>query len=100
MIGRAKAWDFHLKSLTDKECDSYRKIQYERTVQIIRKYNKTAVIVLNVDFGHTDPQISLPYGKLISINANKKCIEMIFLNIKFALKYLTMSDGTLGQFTA
>lgn len=78
LIGRAKAWDFHLEPHTDEECDLYRKIQYERTVQIIRKYNKTAIIILNVDFGHTDPQISLPYGKLISIQVDKKCIEMNF----------------------
>ena len=41
----------------------------EKITKAVREYNKNIPIIQNMDFGHTDPQICLPYGKLIKINS-------------------------------
>ena len=39
------------------------------SIQVVRMYNKTAPIVQNMDFGHTEPQIPLPYGGMVRIDS-------------------------------
>ncbi len=77
LVGRPKAWEFdNQKSSEEKE--EYRKRQRETTLQIIRQYNKTAPIVQNLDFGHTDPQIPIPYGMPVQINTKNKDVIINF----------------------
>jgi len=35
---------------------------------VFEAYNPEAMIVFNVDFGHTDPQWVLPYGGTMTVN--------------------------------
>lgn len=73
LIGRPKAWEFN-KQQTLEERKAYRAKQREITLDVIRQYNKTAPVIQNMDFGHTDPQICLPYGKSVRINSSAKKI--------------------------
>ncbi|MEK7478112.1 MAG: S66 peptidase family protein [Patescibacteria group bacterium] len=73
LVGRPKAWEFD-KQNNAEEKDKYREKQRETILNIVRTYNKDIPIVQNLDFGHTNPQICLPHGKTIKINASKNKI--------------------------
>ena len=72
LVGRAKAWEFDKQNSTEQKA-AYREEQYTTIIRAVRVYNSTAPIIQNLDFGHTDPQIALPYGKRVRIDSlNKK----------------------------
>ena len=73
VVGRAKAREFHLL-LSPEERVAYRKKQQETVAKTVRAYNKDIPIVQNMDFGHTDPQIPMPYGSTIKIDSTNKKI--------------------------
>ncbi len=71
LVGRPKAWEFnHQQDATQKA--EYRKNQRDVIRTIIRRYNATAPIVQNMNFGHTDPQIPMPYGKRVRIDVKNR----------------------------
>ena len=73
VIGRAKAREFD-KLRNPDERATYRKDQQETIVKAVRAYNKDIPIVQNMDFGHTEPQIPMPYGNQIRIDSENKRI--------------------------
>lgn len=73
LVGRAKAWEFD-KPNTDEEKAEYRKQQQETIMRAVRKYNTEIPVIQNMNFGHTDPQIPMPYGSNIRIEAENKRI--------------------------
>jgi muramoyltetrapeptide carboxypeptidase LdcA involved in peptidoglycan recycling len=75
LMGRPKAWSSsHPRS--DPEKELYTKEQRESVLNTFRRYNTTAPIVQNLDFGHTQPTVSLPYGRPVSVSPNRKNIEV------------------------
>ena len=71
LVGRPKAWEFNnQKSVKQKA--TYRSQQRESILNTIRLYNSTVPVIQNLDFGHTDPQIPLPYDKNIRIDSENK----------------------------
>lgn len=76
-VGRAKAREF-IKSRNPEERAAYRKEQQEVIVKTVRAYNKEIPIVQNMDFGHTDPQIPMPYGNKLRIDVVNKRIFATF----------------------
>ncbi|HBB56799.1 TPA: LD-carboxypeptidase [Patescibacteria group bacterium] len=73
VMGRAKAWEFD-KPHTPEQKEKYRKDQQEAVLRTIRKYNQKIPIVQNMNFGHTDPQIPMPYGGRARIDVGAKKI--------------------------
>ena len=73
LMGRPKAWEFD-KPATLKGKEVYRAKQRETVLQMVRKYNKNIPVVQNLNFGHTDPQIPMPYGGRVRIVATGKRI--------------------------
>jgi len=73
LVGRPKAWEFD-KQKSSEEKAKYKKEQRDTTLAIIRKYNPTVPVIQNMDFGHTDPQICLPYGGKVRIVSSEKRI--------------------------
>jgi muramoyltetrapeptide carboxypeptidase LdcA involved in peptidoglycan recycling len=71
LVGRAKAWEFD-KQKSAEEKKEYKQKQYEAILRAVREYNKTIPVVQNLDFGHTNPQIALPYGSRIRIDGVAK----------------------------
>jgi muramoyltetrapeptide carboxypeptidase LdcA involved in peptidoglycan recycling len=71
LVGRAKAWDFRDEK-SPEERVAYRLAQRETIVSAVRTYNSMAPIVQNLDFGHTNPQIPLPYGKHVRIISSER----------------------------
>ncbi|HEX4799126.1 MAG TPA: S66 peptidase family protein [Candidatus Paceibacterota bacterium] len=72
-VGRAKAREFD-KPRNHEERVAYRKEQQETIIKTVRAYNKDIPIVQNMDFGHTEPQIPMPYGNKIRIDSGNKQI--------------------------
>ena len=73
LVGRPKCWEFekpHEKAVREE----HRSHQREVIVEMVRNYNKDIPIVQNMDFGHTDPQIPLPYGMDLRIDGESKRI--------------------------
>ncbi len=67
LVGRAKAWEFD-KQNSESEKDEYRKMQHEIILKTLRQYNTKIPIIQNMNFGHTDPQIPMPYGNRVRID--------------------------------
>lgn len=76
-VGRAKAREFD-KLRHPVERAAYRKEQQAVILSTVRKYNKNIPIVQNMDFGHTDPQIPMPYGNTLRFDAKEKRIFATF----------------------
>jgi len=77
VVGRAKAREFD-KPQSSSERVAYRKEQQEMIVKTVRAYNKDIPIVQNMDFGHTEPQIPMPFGNKIRIDSIEKRIFATF----------------------
>jgi muramoyltetrapeptide carboxypeptidase LdcA involved in peptidoglycan recycling len=72
LIGRAKAWEFDKPNSPEAKA-TYCKEQRETVRAAVRQYNERIPIVQNMNFGHTDPQIPMPYGGKIRIEgANRR----------------------------
>lgn len=76
-IGRAKAREFD-KLRNSAGRSSYRKEQQETIAKTVRTYNQQIPLIQNLDFGHTEPQIPMPYGNNIRIDAEAKRIFATF----------------------
>lgn len=77
LIGRAKAWEFD-KPNTPEQKVAYRNAQREVIKKALLQYNPNIPLVQNLDFGHTDPQIPMPYGGKIRIDSGLNKIFAIF----------------------
>ncbi len=77
LVGRAKAWEFD-KANTFEQKVEYRKQQQETVLRAIRQYNKDIPVIQNMNFGHTDPQIPMPYGGKVRIDAESRRIFVAF----------------------
>jgi muramoyltetrapeptide carboxypeptidase LdcA involved in peptidoglycan recycling len=77
LVGRPKAWEFD-RPYTVPEKQAYRAKQAEVTLATIRAYNPAVPVVQNLDFGHTNPQICLPYGAWTQIDSAKQAITAQF----------------------
>lgn len=67
LVGRPKAWEFD-KPRSAVGRRAYRAEQRDIVLTTIREYNGTAPVVQNLDLGHTDPQICMPYGSRIRVD--------------------------------
>jgi muramoyltetrapeptide carboxypeptidase LdcA involved in peptidoglycan recycling len=73
LVGRPQAWEFD-KQLNSEEKKKYKREQAETIVKIVREYNKEIPIIQNMDFGHTNPQIPIPYGGKVRVDQTNKKI--------------------------
>ena len=77
LVGRPKAWEFDKQnSLEQKE--AYRKQQRQTIFEVVRKYNQSVPVIQNLNFGHTDPQVPMPYGMPVKVDGGKKKIIVTF----------------------
>lgn len=67
LVGTAKASALHRRTTAD-ERRAYRASQREAVLRAFAHYNPSAMVVFNIDFGHTDPQWVLPYGGLMTVD--------------------------------
>lgn len=77
LIGRPKAWEFDNPQTTEEK-SAYREAQRDAILSTVRQYNEIIPVVQNLNFGHTDPQIPMPYGGEVRIQADEKKIFATF----------------------
>ena len=77
LVGRPKAWEYNKRNSESKK-EEYRIKQRETILKSIRMYNTSIPVVQNLDFGHTDPQIALPYGKKVRVDSDSRKIFVEF----------------------
>jgi muramoyltetrapeptide carboxypeptidase LdcA involved in peptidoglycan recycling len=73
IVGTAKASNLQHRS-TDEERQTYRTDQREAVLRAFDQYNPNALIVFNIDLGHTDPQWILPYGGSMTVDGPNRRI--------------------------
>lgn len=77
VAARPKAWSFDVDNdpvAKQRYCDE----QHEAVLQAVAEYNAGAVVVLDVDVGHTDPQLVLPHGGAARLDPVARTIHVTF----------------------
>jgi muramoyltetrapeptide carboxypeptidase LdcA involved in peptidoglycan recycling len=77
LVGRPKSWEFD-KPFTKEERTTYAEGQQKAIIETARSYNKNISLVQNMNFGHTDPQIPMPYGRIVKIKKNEQKVFVEF----------------------
>ncbi|MER7458330.1 S66 peptidase family protein [Micromonospora sp. NPDC126480] len=75
LVGRAKAWEFD-RRLDPAEKAAYAAEQRAAVTRALSMYNPDAVVVFDLDIGHTDPQLILPYGGDVRVDAAQRRISV------------------------
>jgi muramoyltetrapeptide carboxypeptidase LdcA involved in peptidoglycan recycling len=73
LFARAKAAAFGVPAQAS-ERDRYRTEQRSAVLRAFEVYNPEAMVVFDVDFGHTDPQWVLPYGGAVTVDGPARTI--------------------------
>lgn len=75
VVGRPKAWEFD-KPHTLEQRIAWGEAQRAAVTKALTAYNPDAVVVFDVDLGHTDPQLIIPYGGEMRIDAVQRRISV------------------------
>lgn len=75
MVGRAKAWNFD-RRLSVPERMAWAEEQRAAILRAVGPYADDPVVVFDVDLGHTDPQLIVPYGGEIRVDAVERRIAV------------------------
>lgn len=67
LFGRPKAWSLERHNTPEQKL-AYRADVHQAVLRGLAEYAPDAMAVLDVDFGHADPQVVLPYGGLIRVD--------------------------------
>ncbi|MEV2233644.1 S66 peptidase family protein [Streptomyces phaeochromogenes] len=77
LMGRAKTWSFERPN-SPQEGARYAAEQREAVLRAMRAYAPDTTIVFDVDLGHTDPQIVIPYGGVIRVDGPARRITVTY----------------------
>ncbi|GHH83919.1 LD-carboxypeptidase [Streptomyces sulfonofaciens] len=77
LVGRPKAWSFERRT-TPKERVAFSADQHEAVLRALQEYAPEATVVQNVDLGHTDPHLVIPYGGLIRVDGPARRIHVTY----------------------
>ena len=68
LMGRPKAWSLRAPERTPSQRAAYVDAQHEAVLAAMAEYSPDVPVVLDVDFGHTDPQLVMPNGGEVRID--------------------------------
>jgi muramoyltetrapeptide carboxypeptidase LdcA involved in peptidoglycan recycling len=77
LMGRAKAWSFE-RPLSPEDGARYRDEQREAVLRALAEYAPDTMAVFDVDFGHTDPQLVIPYGGRVRVDGPARRITVTY----------------------
>ena len=77
LMGRAKAWSFESQFGAEQRAD-YRRAQREAVLRALSEYAPDTLAVFDVDLGHTDPQIVIPYGGAVTVDGPARKITVTY----------------------
>lgn len=74
LVGRAKARSLHDDRPSDERA-AYRERQRTAVRQVVDEYAPDAILVTDVEFGHTKPVAPLPIGGRVDVDADERTIR-------------------------
>jgi muramoyltetrapeptide carboxypeptidase LdcA involved in peptidoglycan recycling len=77
LMGRAKTWSLERRN-SPEEAARYASGQREAVLRAMRAYAPDTTIVFDVDFGHTDPQLVIPYGGTVRVDGPARRITVMY----------------------
>ena len=77
LFARAKAWSFEHPAAPG-ERDAYQNDQRAAVLRALAEYAPGTMAVFDVDFGHTDPQLVIPYGGLVRVDGPARRITVTY----------------------
>ncbi|MFD9124012.1 S66 peptidase family protein [Kitasatospora sp. NPDC059571] len=77
LMGRAKAWSFGSPKRPEERA-AHRAAQREAVLRALAAYAPDTMAVFDVDLGHTDPQVVLPYGGRIRVDGPARRITVTY----------------------
>ena len=77
LVGRPKVWEFSNQVDATAKAE-HRAAQRTAVLEAVRMYAPSIPVVQNLDFGHTNPQVPMPYGGMVRIDAVKQRIWASF----------------------
>ena len=77
LMGRAKAWSFEMQSNAEQRAE-YRRAQREAVLRALSEYAPDTLAVFDVDLGHTDPQVVIPYGGAVTVDGPARKITVTY----------------------
>ncbi|GAA1906261.1 hypothetical protein GCM10009753_41060 [Streptantibioticus ferralitis] len=77
MMGRAKAWSFQQPNAAEDK-RRYADEQRESVLRALAAYAPDTMAVFDVDFGHTDPQLVIPYGGVVRMDGPARRITVTY----------------------
>ncbi|MGW1544377.1 S66 family peptidase [Streptomyces sp. NPDC002309] len=77
LMGRPRTWSFDRPN-TPEEGARYAAEQREAVLRALRVYAPDTLVVFDVDLGHTDPQLVIPYGGLIRVDGPARRITVTY----------------------
>jgi muramoyltetrapeptide carboxypeptidase LdcA involved in peptidoglycan recycling len=75
LVGRPKAWEFNRRN-TPEQKRAYADGQRAAVLRAVGEYAPHATVVFDLDFGHTDPNLIIPYGGDIRIDGPARSIAV------------------------
>ena len=75
LVGRAKAWALD-RRLTPAASAEYRTAQRAMVERAFAEYNPDATVVFDVEFGHTEPQVVIPFGGRVRVDGPARSITV------------------------
>ena len=67
VVGKPKAWEREVDQ-SEQWRAAFRAEQYAAVLRALDDYAPDALAVLGPDLGHTDPQVVLPYGGVMTVD--------------------------------
>ncbi|MGW7403791.1 S66 family peptidase [Streptomyces sp. NPDC054833] len=77
LMGRPKSWSFERPN-TPEEAARYATEQREAVERALKTYAPNMLVVFDVDLGHTDPQVVIPYGGVIRVDGPARRIIVTY----------------------
>ncbi|WP_328746443.1 LD-carboxypeptidase [Streptomyces sp. NBC_00285] len=77
LMGRPKSWSFEHPN-SPEEAARYATDQREAVLRVMRMYAPDTTIVFDVDYGHTDPQLVIPYGGVVRVDGPARRITVTY----------------------
>ncbi|MFD5893467.1 S66 peptidase family protein [Streptomyces sp. NPDC060366] len=77
LMGRPKTWSLERRN-SPEESAAYARDQRAAVVRALDTYAPDTMAVLDVDFGHTDPQLVIPYGGTARVDGPARRITVTY----------------------
>ncbi|MEW1562522.1 S66 peptidase family protein [Streptomyces sp. NPDC093509] len=77
LMGRPKAWSFD-RPLAPADRARYVRDQREAVRRAVDRYAPDMMVVFDVDLGHTDPQLVIPYGGTVRVDGPARRITVTY----------------------